>query len=223
MTFPNGFHGIKKIFTSEILDLIASVCMIICGALMIVFLASAETDASGGAIAGGLGAVAFLLAALVLSIIAYIFKLIGIKRAGRDDERFNTAFIFAIFALVLTVVSSAVTSISGTTTIWDDLIKTIATLFELLVTLYIVNGIQSLGEKLGHEELVAKGRTYFMLFLILYILRMIACVIPVFFGANETTASISGIMMLVAAILSLICYILYLILLGKAKKVLKAN
>ena len=52
---------------------------------------------------------------------------------------------------------------------------------------------------------------------------MIASVIPVFFGANETTASISGTMLLVSAILSLICYILYLALLGKAKKVLKTN
>ena len=223
MTFPNGFHGIKKIFTSEILDLIASVCMIVCAVLTIVFLASADADAAGGAIAGGLGAVAFLLAALVLSIIAYIFKLIGIKRAGRDEERFNTAFIFAIFALILTIVSSVIASITGTNSIWDDLIKTIATLFELLVTLYIVNGIQAFGERLGHEELVQKGRTYFIIFLILYILRMIASVIPVFFGANETTASISGTMLLVSAILSLICYILYLALLGKAKKVLKTN
>ena len=96
-----------------------------------------------------------MIAALVLSIIAFIFKLIGIKRAGRDEERFNTAFIFAIFSLVLTVVTYIITSITGTTTIWDDLIKTIATLFELFVTIYIVNGIQAFGKKLGHDELVA--------------------------------------------------------------------
>ena len=223
MTYPNGYHGVKKIFTAEILDLIATICLIVGAIMALVLVASVSAESAGGAIAGGLGTTVFMIAAIVLVIIAYIFKLIGIKRAGRDEERFNTAFIFAIFALILTVVGNVITTMTGTTTIWDDLVKTIATLFELFVTLYIVNGIQALAQKLNHDELVAKGQTYFILFIILYILRLIANVLPVFFGVSPAALTISGIMVLVAAVLSLIVYIVYLSLLSKAKKMLKEN
>lgn len=223
MTFPNGYQGVKKIFTAEILDLIATICLIVGAIMALVLVASAGAESVSGAAVGGLGTTIFMGAAFVLIIIAYIFKMIGMKRAGRDEERFNTAFIFAIFALILTVVGSVIQSITGTTTIWDDLIKTIATLFELFVTLYIVNGIQALAQKLNHDELVAKGQTYYILFIILYILRLIASVLPVFFGVSATAVMISGIMVLVAAVLSLVVYIVYLSLLSKAKKMLKEN
>ncbi len=218
MKFPNAYNGIRKIFSAEILDLIASICMVIAAVLALVAASSSNEE---GALAGGLGFIAFMAAAGVLAIIGFILKLVGVKVAGRDEERFDTAFVFAIFALILTIVSSVLTSLFGSNAIWDDLVRTITTLFELFVTLYIVNGIQALAQRLDRDDMVQRGRTYFILFLILYILRLLANLIPVFFGANTATAAISLTLILVASILSLIIYIMYLALLGKAKKMLK--
>lgn len=220
MTFPNAFQGVKKIFTAEILNLIGSVCLIIGFILMIVLVGAADTDNAGVGITSGIGFILFSAASGVLAIIAMILKLVGLKRAGEDEARFQTGFVLAIFALILTIVSSFVTSLTGSNGIWDDLVRTIATLFELLVTMYIVTGIQSLAQKLEREDMVQKGRTYLILFLILYIIRMIVTVIPVFFGSNETMSQVASILSLIAAVFSLIIYILYLVLLGKAKKML---
>ncbi|MBR5932294.1 MAG: hypothetical protein IKZ95_09775 [Lachnospiraceae bacterium] len=95
------YEKAKKLFTSEILALIAGICTVIAaiGALAVV----------GGREAGGILLLIFGLAALVLAIIAYIMMLVGLKRAGHDENRFNQAFIVGSFvssvAAVLALIS----------------------------------------------------------------------------------------------------------------------
>nr|WP_316626779.1 hypothetical protein [uncultured Ruminococcus sp.] len=89
MTFPNGADGVKKIFTAEILGLIASVCFFITAILTITTVAAAVGASGGsdaaavGAVASGAGVVVLSLGGLVLSIISFILSLVGINKASR--------------------------------------------------------------------------------------------------------------------------------------------
>lgn len=222
MKFPNAYQGVKKIFTAEILSLIGSACMIIFAVFGLVAVAGLVGASGDAAITGGIGAVVFGLAGGVLSLLGLIFLLIGTKRAAADEPLFDQAFIYAVCSLILTVASTIISMI-WTTGAWDNLSGTIANIFSLIATIYIVNGVQNLANKLNRPDMVAKGNTYMTLLIIVYSIQIIVRVIPVFFGANAATSSVVGVLSLIAEIISLIVYILYLIFLGKAKKMLKEN
>ena len=70
MKFPNAANGVKKLFTAQVLSLIAAIATIIGLALLIITAASAEANVEGGAIAAGLGTIVLMGAASVLILIA---------------------------------------------------------------------------------------------------------------------------------------------------------
>ena len=222
MKFPNAYQGIKKVFSAEILSLIGSACMIIFAVFGIVAIAGVSTSADEAVVAGGVGAVVFGLAGGVLSLIGLIFLLIGTKRASADEQAFGQAFVYIIFSLILTVASAIISTIRPAG-IWDDLSTTIANICALFATIYIINGVQKLARKLDRPDMVTQGNTYMIMLTIVYVIQIITRVIPVFFGSNAATSNVAGILSLAAEIFSLIVYIVYLVFLGKAKKMLKEN
>jgi len=222
MKYPNAYQGIKKIFTAEILALISSACMIIFAIFGIVAIAGISASSDDVAVAGGLGALLFGAAGGVLALIGLILLLVGTKRASADEAMFDHAFIFIVCSLILTVASTIISSIWATG-MWDNLSTTIANIFSMLATIYIVNGVQNLAKKLNRQDMVAKGNTYMILLIVLYAVQIIARVIPVFFGANAASSTAAGTLSLAAEVFSLVVYILYLVFLGKAKKMLQEN
>lgn len=222
MKFPNAFQGVKKIFTAEILSMIGSACMIIFAIFGMVAVIGLTAESGDAAIAGGLGALVFGLAGGILSLIGLIFLLIGTKRASADEPLFGQAFMYILCSLILTVASTIISMIWATG-IWDNLSTTVANIFSLIATVYIINGIQNLASKLNRPDMVAKGNTYMIMLIIVYAVQIIVRVIPVFFGANAATSTVVGILSLAAEVFALIVYILYLVLLGQAKKMLREN
>lgn len=222
MRFPDAYQGIKKIFTAELLSLIGSLCMIVFAIFGLVTISAVSADSAATAITGGIGIIIFGLAGGILALIGLIFMLIGTKRASIDEPVFNNAFLYIILSLILTVASTIISSI-WSTGIWDNVSTTVANVFSVFATIFIINGVQNLAAKLDRQDMVSKGNTYMILLIIVYAIQIIARIIPAFFGANAATSSAAGALTLVAEIFSLIVYILYMIFLGKAKKMLKEN
>ncbi len=122
MRFPNAYQGVKKLFTSEILNIIAGFLLFI-GAIAAVIAgagvaSAANQDALTGtqtaAILGG-GAITavFMVGGFVISIIAYIMMIVGLNNARKDDSNFNNAFIFVFVSLGLSVLSSFIPGTFG--------------------------------------------------------------------------------------------------------------
>ena len=65
MKFPNAAKGISKIFTSEILALIAAIATGVATILAVVMYASAKTNSTAGAAASGIGMLVLGLGASV--------------------------------------------------------------------------------------------------------------------------------------------------------------
>lgn len=223
MTFPNGYRGVKKIFTAEILSLISGVLLIaagISGIASVAALASAEGDVALVSL-GGAGI--FSIIALILVIIASILRLVGLNQAGKDENLFRTAFLISIFVLVMAIVAAILTAIFGSNSVIDDIVTLLQRLASVAVIFLVVSGIQTFAEKLNHEKLAKKGNSIIWIIAIPYILSAIAGLVQGLFGSNETTGNISAVITLIGGILTVVGSILYLIYLGQGKKMLKEN
>ncbi|MER2080152.1 MAG: hypothetical protein ABS876_01360 [Ruminococcus sp.] len=221
MTFPNGADGVKKIFTAEILGLIASVCFFITAILTITTVAAAVGASGGsdaaavGAVASGAGVVVLSLGGLVLSIISFILSLVGINKASKDEPSFKMA-LYAIFAGIALAVLAGV--FSGNSVV-NGIIQALQVIAEVVVTLYVIQGIRVFAQKLNNAEVDKKGETLFKIIMVVLALEFIARIIVAIFGGSAASVT-AGIFALVAVVLSIVQYILYLSLLAKAKKML---
>ncbi len=220
MTFPNAFQGVKKLFTSEILKLIATLCALIGSIAGVLTIAAAVNESNGGVVGGSIATVVLGLGATVLLLIAYILKLIGLKKAGNDEPRFAQAFIIAIFALILAVVSGILGSLNVGNGVVDTIFQILANVAEIIITVFVIQGIQNLAEKLNQHDIAETGSKLQIIIIVFYVLAIIASVLPLIFGANPATATISSIIAIVGAVLNLIAYIVFLVYLSKAKNML---
>lgn len=223
MQFPNASSGIKKIFTAEILQLIGSVLSFICALLAFSAVGSAvgyektgSNVAAASALASGAGMMVFFIAASVLMLIAFIFNLMGIVRASRDESTFKIALYAVIAGIVFTALSGVFSGMNARVSGVMDALGTVA---DLVVTLYVIQGIRMLASRMNNREVDNRGQKIYMIILGVLLLRLIANIIVVIFGGRFATA-IGLTVYLVSIALSLVQYIMYLIFLAKAKKML---
>ena len=235
MKFENAFRGVKKIFTAEILLIIAACCSIVAGSIFIISIAPAAAASQAGtaltdaeALFSGIGvliALIVFLGYLVLTTIAFILHIVGVANASHDDSAFKTALYLSIAAIVLAIVSGIFNPYSGTTiNTTNEIIYTIANscklICELAATLFIIQGIINLADKLNNNAMVDKGKNIYKVIICIYALILIASVLSTIFRASTFIAVLAMIMLIVAGVLQIAQYILYLVYLAKAKKML---
>lgn len=222
MTFQNAYQGVKKLFTAEILNLIGVACLLISAVIGLLTLSAAVAGSDGGAVASGVGTIIFLAASVVLPIIAFIMHLVGLNQAGKDEDYFKTAFIYAIFALVIRFISAIFTMLNVGNGIADNIANTFSRICEIIVFVLVVYGITNLADRLHKSEILGTASKLITLYIITYGIAIVADLIVIFFP-SETAVKIGGIMSLISAVCSLIAYIIYLVYLGKAKALLRDN
>ena len=212
MKFPNAFSGVKKIYTAEILDLIAALATLVAAVLAVVAAGAANAESVGGALASLAGTAILGVASMVLGILALIFMLIGLSAAGKDEPKFKKALIFAVLSLAASVLSSV---FSGNEFL-KNLMPVIAEICDLAVIILVIQGIVNLAKQLTREDMEAKGASILKLIVCVLVLSIIARAILLF------TPTLSLIMALVAAVLDVIRYFIYLSYLKKSKAMLEA-
>ena len=215
MRFPNAASGVKKLFTAQILGLIASVATII-GLIFLIFTAAAaDANAQGGAVAAGLGTIILMGASAVLILIGSIMTLVGIIQASRDEGAFKTALI----AIIVSLVAAVIAGIFSSNGLVQSICQIIQNVMSLAVTLFVINGVTNLAEKMNNTEVWSKGRNLLKVIVCIYALSLIASFISLIFGGIFVSMT-AAILSLIAAILNVISYFLYLSLLNKGKKML---
>ncbi len=215
MRFPNAFSGVKKIWLAEILMLLAAVIGIILifviganGTLVgeneIVINEAAKTPISILGIASG-----------VIALLAFILNLVGLIIARKDDSGFK----IALLVTVLGVIASAISAIWSTNAGLVKWMDTLTTIFSMFASYYVLTGIANLADQIPDAEtkaLALKSRTLVEgSFCLTVIFKLI---INIFKIQNGST--IYTILAVVAMLLELVSYILYLRALSKGKKML---
>ena len=215
MRFPNAAKGVKKLFTAEILQLIAEVVAIVAIAMLIITLAAEKAQSQGGVIVAGTGTVILFGATAVLTLIAGIMSLVGVIQAAKDEGAFKVALV----AIIISLAAAVVAGVFSNNGVIQSICQVIQNVMSLAVTLFVINGITNLAEKLNNTEVWSRGRSLLKVIVCILAFSLIASFISLIFGGAFVSTA-AAILALISAILNVVCYILYLILLNKGKKML---
>jgi hypothetical protein len=215
MRFPNAFRGVKKIWLAELLMLLAAVIGII-----LIFVIAANSTLVGDDVVVNKEAVETpaailgILAALI-ALTAFILNLVGMINARNDDAGFRIALLVTVLGIITSAVS-AIWSSNQTLVKWMD---TATTIFSLFASYYVLTGIANLAEKLSDsatKALALKSRTLLEgTFCATVVFKLIINIFKIQDGSTIYT-----ILSIVALVLELVSYLLYLRALSKGKKML---
>ncbi len=236
MSFENAKKGIGQIFTAEILQLLAAIFAVI-GTVMTITgaaaifgggVAGSDTAMVGGAIGGVVGIIMTVVGA-IFALIGFILYIVGVGTAAKDEENFKRALI----CLVLALITSLVAAFTGGIPVLSGILTILSTLFTLISAISVINGIIVLAGKVNNAAVEKKGQSTLKLVICILVLSIVANVIALITGAVLGSATdisaamltgagatiiVSSVMQLIATILNIIQYFVYLSLLSSAKK-----
>ena len=215
MRFPNAFRGVKKIWLAELLMLLAAIV----GIVLIVVIA-ANSSLVGEEVIVNEDAVKTPAAILgigtaLIALVAFVLNLLGLINARKDDSAFSIALFVTLLGIVASVISSIWSGNQGLVK-WMDTVLTICSLF---ASYYVLTGIANLAEQYPDEAtkaLALKSRTLLEgTFCATAIFKLIINIFKIQDGSTIYT-----ILSIIALVLELVSYVLYLRALSKGKKML---
>ena len=215
MRFPNAFSGVKKIWLAELLMLLAAVV----GIVLIVVVATNSTLVGEQDIIINESAktpISILgIFSAVIALVAFVLNLIGLIIARKDDGAFKIALLVTVLGIIASAISAIWSNNAGLVK-WLD---TALTIFSMLASYYVLTGIANLAEQIpdaATKSLALKSRTLVEgTFCATAIFKLIINIFKIQDGSTIYT-----ILSIVALVLELVSYILYLRALSKGKKML---
>ena len=215
MRFPNAFRGVKKIWLAELLMLLAAVIGII---LVFVIAANGTLVGEQEIVINEAAKTPISILGIfttVIALIALILNLVGLINARGDDAGFR----IALLVTVLGIIASAVSAIWSTNQVLVKWMDIAVTIFSLFASYYVLTAIANLADQYpdaATKALALKSRT---------LLEGSFCATAVFkFIINifkiQDGSTIYTILSIVALVLELVSYLLYLRVLTKGKKML---
>ncbi len=202
------------------MSLIGTIALIIAAILALTAGAMVESGAADSAVDETVGMVAGLavvgLAGTILILVAFILNLVGIISAKKDEESFNTALIFVIVGIAASLFSG----IFSKNALLVDFTRIISNFAEMLVAYYVVQGIMNLAGRLQDTEMFERGNQVRMYLMIAYCIPILMHFISTILSMNTDSVLSEGLDLL-ASVVSLVVYVIYLGYLNKAKKMLE--
>ena len=205
MRFPNGHKGVKKLFASEILNIAATLLFFATAVISIINSKKSSDDRYLTAV------FVLLLFAGIVAIVSFLLQIIGINQARRDGRYFGTALIFLFAGIPADIVASVT---QGT---FRNIFSSINEVLTLLVTVYIILGIYDLAEKLENKNLMLHGKVVLFLSASVFAAAVLFRTVPVFVPRTESLFN------LIVAVMEFIGYPVFLIYLGRARKMLSGK
>lgn len=216
MTFPKAERGIKIVFLAQISFMLASVFST----------ASAIGNMINYYIYINFPKEELLLAPfLIIAILAVIFLLagfaltiIGVLKASGENENFKVALYSILFGVALSIIGmiwsgdNAVGTITGLLT----------TLTSFLAIIYVIQGIRSLSLKLDKKEMDQTGSRLYTLFSVFYVIETCSNIAILIFNDNSSFIIVS-LLQIFFNIMSVVQYLLFMLYLRKAIKMLAVN
>ena len=209
MQFPNALEGVKKIYKAEIIALIGAIVGFVAALLSLV-------GAQSGSVGGLAGAGILIIAMSVLFIIAFIMNIVGLNKARPDEENFKNALYMVFAGIVLSIVVGA----TQEGTLIHTLAESLSNICNLLVNYLVATALLNLANRLGGDVVAKKAASVRTLLTIVWV---IALVLNVMGDVLTSKAGmIAVVLALIASVVEIIAYIVYLGLLSKARGMLEA-
>ena len=209
--FKNAYEGIKKIFLSEILMLIASIVTIVGAVVSLVSITQSGVSTANLALIG-----VFVIVFAIAAIVAFILNIVGLAKAKKDESNFKTAYILTLVGIVVSVVSS----FFGNDKDLSDFFNVAIDLIWLLVTCFIVIGIVNLANQMKNTAVATKGNRLLKLIICVQVLALVIKIGSIICAIANVGQTVPAILTLVAGVLTIVYHFIYISLLGNAKKML---
>lgn len=212
--FKNARDGIGKIYISELMMLIASVITLIGTVVGMATVQTSTTEASETDLAV-LGV--FVLVFAIVALIAFILNIVGLAKARKDEENFNKAFMLTFVGLAASIVSSFFSNNKNL----SDSFNVVIDLIWLLVTIFIIIGVVSLAKQTNHSAVAQKGENLLKVIIGVEILALVIKAVGVICAIAKTGQTVTVILSMIAGAVTVVYHIIYITLLGNAKKMLE--
>lgn len=213
--FKNAYEGVRKIYSAQILALIATVLMLIGAVLGLTGMKTGEATSAGEGLLVGGGAL--VLIAAILMIVGAIMNIIGVNRASKDEDAFKNALIALCVGIVAQILISAFSSNPAVSNIG----KAVTTVTEMLASFFICTGIMNLAGRLGDGATQARGQSVRTLLLCIWAVAAVLNLLAALFVNDGTMQTILGVIAIAASLVSIVAYFLYLGLLRRARAMLE--
>lgn len=209
MKYPNAFAGVKKLYTSEILGIIALIFALITvfAAFFTAGVIEAGVEEAVNASLGVTGV--FTILAAIMALVCFILNLVGLSQAGKDDPTFKYALYATLLGIVASVAAGFLPEGFG-----KDLLTTINELVLLLVPLLTITGIMSLAKQSMNDDMEKRGKSLINLITASIIVAGVANIIYHFFANGAVVLGI------IAIVIDLAASLIYLGYLNRARKML---
>lgn len=213
MELKSAKRGVGMIYIGEILSL----CAVVLAAVSSVIVALSATNGgttniSDGGLAG-IGLIAIL--AFIAVFLAFIFQVVGIGRASKEEPEFKKAMAFLIGGLIV----SFVAGFFGNSEVVKDIAGMLGNFCNLMVTIYIIQGCSYLAKKVGDEHVEKMASSTVKIITALYVVSILLGLVTAFISSREMVV-VAGILAIVIAVVSVIAYILFLKVLSQTKNIL---
>ena len=217
MKFDNAKTGIKRIYTAEVLSIIAAIVAIVAAVLL--FILGSFTKDGKVNVTDVISTISLIVAG-VIAFVAYIMNIVGISTASKDSADFKNALYMVIGAILTSAASSllqkSAPGLAGALQISENI-------FELFTSYYIINGCTTLANQVGNAAVEAEGKKTMKLFLTVWIVSIVVATLGKIIEKVSTSpvlTIIAGILAIAALVLGLVCYFIFLKLLRKTIDIL---
>lgn len=198
MNYPSAAGGLKMMFLAQILTIVGAVVTVV-GAMLAV-------------VTAGILSIVMLLGSLLV-LAAGILDIVGLYKAGADDQGYRGALIFALIAVVVGVIMG-----------WMDqsgILYALLSIVDSILTFLVVNAVcQTTGNLLhsmGKDDLAEKGNTVSKLYFICTVITVVCTLV----GAIPVINILAGLAGIVGGVITIVGYVLYLIFLNNGGKALE--
>ena len=217
MKFPNAAKGVKKLFSAEILYLLS---------VILIGVVSVITEIINNKMTNVTNAVAVLIlvgfiAGGVLAVIAFILQIVGLVQASRDERAFKGVILLTVFGIIVSVIGAFFSKDSFI----NSLSTTINSVVSVISIILIILGIGNMSLRLERQDMIERGGRIIRIIVWLAIISIIMNLISIFLPQNIDDASdLAKVIILsltvIALMLNIAEYVLYLSFLSKTKKML---
>ncbi len=223
MKFPNAAKGVRKIFSAEILSLIAALATGVAGILAVVSYSSYLDDNDVVFAATSIPMIILGIAAGVLIVVSAIMGIIGYSQASKDDDYFKKALYCIIIGFILSFAANILVNQTGFLGWLCTVFNVLSEVSHLAVVIFSVMGIMNMSANCHEPDMVRKGALIIRLISMVYTLYIIDLFVIRVFRDNDFNRVLVIALSIASMVLSVAQYILYLNYLHSAKKMLNKN
>lgn len=151
------------------------------------------------------------LVGALLIIAAPVVELVGVYKAGDDDENYRGALVFVALVLMVNFISG----FKGEGLL-GSLLDMASEVLSLLVVFSVCNTTSNLLHSIGQEELSQRGGTVIKIYTACTAISIVCGVLSIIPIINIAAALVAGI----SGLVSVVGYVMYLLFLNSSSRVL---